>query len=354
MKKIWICMLVSLLSCGAYAQGKLEFDSYIHDFGDFLLSDGVKKCEFVFRNTGDKPVVIHNIISSCGCTEPEWTKAPVKPGESGKVKVTFLNDQGPYPFEKVLTVYNSATSRPVLLRIRGVVHDRKKSLEELYPVKMGGVALKKEKFDLKHIVRGDAARETFTVANLGKSSTTVSFANASKGITVVPASAEIAGRSTASFTVTFDTSSENVWGRVERGADILSAGRKCGRLEVSALLKPDFSDVPASRKAFAAMPVFRKSSFTFDHVTKGETVSSVFEYTNNGRDELEIYAVDTNSENIKVEFDTRKVASGKGGKVFVEINTGDIKGDEKLYVVTLVTNSPSRPLINLLVSVTLK
>ena len=83
----------------------VSFNEKVHDFGDILVSDKSVSCVFVFTNISDKPVVVHNVVSSCGCTTPEWTKSPVKPGEKGNIKVTFKNDQGAYPFNKSITAY---------------------------------------------------------------------------------------------------------------------------------------------------------------------------------------------------------------------------------------------------------
>lgn len=55
----------------------------------------------------------------------------------------IFNDEGPYPFDKTLTVYMSGLKKPVVLRLRGVVHEKKLSLNELYPQRRGSLALKK-------------------------------------------------------------------------------------------------------------------------------------------------------------------------------------------------------------------
>ena len=89
----------------------LEFSTRTHNFGKISVSEGPKHCTFEFKNTSGKPIVINNVISSCGCTEPKWPKKPIMPGEEGKIEVTYLNDQGPYPFATSelpshLTVHN--------------------------------------------------------------------------------------------------------------------------------------------------------------------------------------------------------------------------------------------------------
>lgn len=65
---------------------KFEFES--HDFGKVKAGDKVTY-EFNFTNTGQSPLIISTATASCGCTVPEWPKAPVQPGQGGKIKVTF-------------------------------------------------------------------------------------------------------------------------------------------------------------------------------------------------------------------------------------------------------------------------
>jgi len=98
-------LLFSVTSIPAQQEPQtITFNKYVHDFGQIELTSGKHSCSFTFTNKSEKPVIIHTVISSCGCTAPEWTKSPVMPGKTGKINVTFLNDQGPYPFDKVLTV----------------------------------------------------------------------------------------------------------------------------------------------------------------------------------------------------------------------------------------------------------
>ena len=150
MKKLLISLFVLAASqIALWAQDEsfykeadvIRFDSKVHDFGDVLIAEGPVSCVFTFTNIGSKPLVIHNVISSCGCTTPEWTREPVKPGASGSIQATFSNDQGPYPFDKTLTVYvgvgASSLDRPVVLRLRGVAHEKKKDLDELFTSAIG-------------------------------------------------------------------------------------------------------------------------------------------------------------------------------------------------------------------------
>lgn len=347
-----LTVLLSVLSARVSAQGSLEFNKHVHDFGDLLLSDGEQKCTFTYKNTGDKPVVIHNIVSSCGCTEPKWNKAPIMPGKSGEIEVTFLNDQGPYPFEKVLTVYTSSSKKPVLLKIRGVVHKKKRPLGELYPYTCGTAGFRMERLDMEHIVKDRSKTETFPVANLSQSPMKISFYPVPDGFSVVVPES-IPPMSTASVSVTCDTKQfgENVWGRKNYRLPVTVNGKPSGSIEISVLVKPDFSDMPASKKAFGPMPVFKKSSYVAEMVKKGEKIVREFTFTNNGKEDFLIYAVDSSRPESKVTYPETPVKQGASATVKVEIDTADLPMGETLFTFTLVTNSPARPLVNLFVSV---
>ena len=54
-----------------------------------LLNISLLKTDFKFKNDGNSPLIITDGYASCGCTKPTWPKAPIKPGESGIIHVTF-------------------------------------------------------------------------------------------------------------------------------------------------------------------------------------------------------------------------------------------------------------------------
>jgi len=80
-----------ITASGKKADGSLPvmvFETTKHDFG--LVVQGEKLTyTFKFKNTGGSDLVISDATSTCGCTIPDWSKAPVKPGDEGKVEVVF-------------------------------------------------------------------------------------------------------------------------------------------------------------------------------------------------------------------------------------------------------------------------
>lgn len=73
---------------------------------------------FVFKNTGNAPLVIQNVITSCGCLTVDYPKEPVPPLHEAILKVKYKADQPGY-FNKTIIVYCSADSSPFKLKVSG-------------------------------------------------------------------------------------------------------------------------------------------------------------------------------------------------------------------------------------------
>jgi Protein of unknown function (DUF1573) len=90
-----------------------------HDFGEIPQSVPVT-VEFAFTNTGDEALIIKDVITSCGCTASDYTKEPIMPGKSSKIKVSF-NAANPGSFSKTITVNSNDMEAAKVLLIKGVV-----------------------------------------------------------------------------------------------------------------------------------------------------------------------------------------------------------------------------------------
>lgn len=98
---------------------EIKFTTETHDFG--TIPQGTPATyEFTFKNTGKTNLIITSASASCGCTTPEWTKEPIKPGKTGYVKATF-NAAASGPFTKSVTVNSNAKNSQVLLYLKGDV-----------------------------------------------------------------------------------------------------------------------------------------------------------------------------------------------------------------------------------------
>jgi hypothetical protein len=87
------------------------------DFGTFSKEEK-REASFLLTNTGKGLLVIHDITTSCGCTKVEYSKQPVRPGETLELKVIYeAEDAG--RFNKTVTVYCNVENSPLRLKVKG-------------------------------------------------------------------------------------------------------------------------------------------------------------------------------------------------------------------------------------------
>lgn len=98
---------------------EIKFDKKMMDLGTLKVNE-VKHDTFTLTNIGKKPLLLDDVIISCDCTKLEWSKAPVMPGQSATIKVTYTADE-PGSINKWITVLSNAHTDRVILKMKGVV-----------------------------------------------------------------------------------------------------------------------------------------------------------------------------------------------------------------------------------------
>jgi len=128
MKNVIAILFVGLMSLGINAQektAKIEFKTDVIDYGTVEKgSNGVRV--FEFTNTGDAPLIISSVKSTCGCTVPKKPKEPIMPGEKGEIEVKYDTNRV-NPIRKTITVTSNADTPTVALKIKGLVIDPNKT-----------------------------------------------------------------------------------------------------------------------------------------------------------------------------------------------------------------------------------
>jgi Protein of unknown function (DUF1573) len=123
MKKFLFLASAFVIGISAMAQAKaedvLKASTEKHDFGK--IKQGVPVTTyFDLTNTSDKPLVIENAWGSCGCTTPEWSKEPIAPKGTTRIKVGY-NAANAAPFTKDVYVKLAGVQNPYDLKITGTV-----------------------------------------------------------------------------------------------------------------------------------------------------------------------------------------------------------------------------------------
>ena len=99
---------------------KITFKESVHEFGEITQGDVVTHI-FEYENTGNEPLIISNVRTSCGCTAPDWSREPLAPGEIGKLTIRF-NSRGKMGMQnKMITITSNAQNSQERVRITGNV-----------------------------------------------------------------------------------------------------------------------------------------------------------------------------------------------------------------------------------------
>jgi len=126
MKKFLSLVAMLLVTAASFAQKgpqiKFKAENNTIDYGTVVkgVDNGVRV--FEFTNTGDQPLIITDVKSTCGCTVPSKPQAPIMPGKSDKIEVKY--NMNPGKISKVITVETNAVNienGTVALKIKGEV-----------------------------------------------------------------------------------------------------------------------------------------------------------------------------------------------------------------------------------------
>lgn len=85
--------------------GDIVFLKDIHDFGELEYGQEAS-VYFRYQNLGSKSVEINEVISSCGCTVPEWKKSLLGADEIDSLLVTYDTNSVGYFSKEIVIVSN--------------------------------------------------------------------------------------------------------------------------------------------------------------------------------------------------------------------------------------------------------
>ena len=98
----------------------VEMKETSFDFGEMQQGESVTH-DFVLKNTGEADLIISAAKGSCGCTVPQWPKAPISQGQEATIKVTFNSAGKSGKQNKTVTLLTNAIPNTKVLTINGNV-----------------------------------------------------------------------------------------------------------------------------------------------------------------------------------------------------------------------------------------
>ena len=290
MKKLSFLLLILIFSASAISQPAMKLSATEHDFGKFKEEAGKQSFDITVTNTGSTPLVIQNIVASCGCTQPDWTRQPIPPGGNGKITALYDPANRPGQFSKTLSVYTNSKPEVVVVTIKGEVIPREKTIEELFTFPVGAVRFESNHLAFTNVKKTEKKIRVMQIVNISNDPVKIGFDNLPAHLTLKANPETLKPGQKGIIEGTYDGTKNAAWGNVSDMVKIKlnDVAQENVYYYVSANLVEDFSSM--TKEEVEKAPVFKLAASTIDLGTiPGASANEVeFKFTNEGKSDLYI------------------------------------------------------------------
>jgi hypothetical protein len=341
MKKIFLLFSMFIASAALLAQPLMKLSSTEYNFGSFKEEAGRQTYDFIVTNTGNSPLVIKNIVASCGCTTPEWTKQPIPPGGKGKITAIFdPQNRGGENFNKTLSVYANTKPEVTVLTIKGQVIAREKTIEDLYMFPVGNIRFESNHLAFTNVKKTEKKIRVMQIINPSEVPVKVEFEAQTPHLVLKANPETLKPGQKGIIEGTYDATKRSDWGNVSDMVKVKLNGvvQENVYYYVSANLVEDFSSL--SKADLENAPVFKLASSTVDlGKIPGSTAKEVeFKFTNAGKSDLLIRHVKSTCGCTAVQQGKEGIGikPGQSSSIKAVFNSGAYKGrvTKAIYVYT--------------------
>ncbi|MCI6523605.1 MAG: DUF1573 domain-containing protein [Paludibacteraceae bacterium] len=327
-----------------------------YNFGTIAEADGLASHVFTIQNTGDAPLVITRVTASCGCTRPEWSKAPIAPGQTSQIKVSYDPKGRPGPFYKTVSIYSNGKKGCYNLAIKGTVTPKPAKPVYVYPYAIGPLKLHTKQVLFSSIRQDETLGEKIQVKNESDSPVQIRLGKVPHYLLVQAAPETLASGEEGVITLLFDAKAVKRKGRATSEIPVTLAipGKKEeieGEIHVAANLIDNFSKLSASEKAQAPVAQLSGTLLEFGQLPDkqrgipliGGKVVGTFEITNTGKTPLQIYSVTCDDERIDISGGKKELKPGATATYKVALHPKTVKTKLETLI-NVVCNDPNGPI----------
>lgn len=351
-KKIFLLLTWALAATVAWADAKIHFTTPTHDFGTIQESVGDVSYEFHFTNEGNAPLLVLRATASCGCTTPEYTKQPIRPGEKGIIKVTYHAKGRPGPFEKSIHIYDN-TNKRTLLTITGNVISSRNPGDSFGIALGGGLRVKARSLNFFDVYPNKAARtRTLAVYNESDEPIQLTVRDLPKHIGVSVSPTTIKPKTEGKVMFTYDAGKVKDWGMRRDKVQIFVNGKESkmqnNSISLLADIWEDFSGMSRKEKEAAGEIEIDGTGLDFG---RGEMAREMMvTIRNTGRQKLTIRKIQNDKpEMFECKLENPVIKPGEATTLIIVYHPEKCKQSNISHHITIISNDPSnsRVIINM-------
>lgn len=347
MKKILITAAIAALSLAAAAEVKVEWLETEQNFGAFDENDGNVTCHFRFVNTGDEPINVFTVRTSCGCTTSQPPREAIQPGDTASVSATYNPIGRPGRFEKKIYVDMNTNPRRFTLKIHGTVIGSSNTLRSRYPVDAGDVKLRTVVIPFGEVMKGKVKNEFFEFYNVSKDTIRPTWENLPPYVRAASAVNAVAPGEQSTFAMIFDSTSDKIPYGIVTDSIYFRAhpGAEPVKVDVIANVVEDFSRLTPQQRKDAPVVGYESRTVDFGDFDASGTVSREFTISNRGKNQLIVRRVYSGDPGISAKIDKTKIKSGKSATITVTVDPAALPAEMLNGRISIITNDPANPLL---------
>ena len=335
-------MLSALLALPASAQ-KITTQHEVVDCGQVKFRHPVT-AEFVMKNEGNKPLVIHNMLKSCGCTEVEYPKKSIAAGESFVVKAVYDAKQMG-TFNKQVCLYTNAADEPFILSMRGRVVSNVVDFAGPYNEMLGEIKSDVQEVEFDDVNRGDRPVQRIHIFNPTDQMMEPVVMHLPNYLQAQVSPSKVAPRHSAVVTLVLDSKKLRDLGLKqtsiylgERPGDKIAPEKE---IVVSSVLLPAFDNMTAAKKALAPKAELSTTNLDLGSFGNRKKLKGEVLITNKGKSKLEIRSMQMFTMGLQVQLKKSKIEPGETVKMKVTVVNPDLKKSRaKNPRILMITNDP--------------
>ena len=341
------------MALNAMAQPEASWIERNYDFGVIKEESGKVTGRLQVVNTGNEPLLIVKAQAGCGCTSIDYPEAPIPPGDTAAVAVTYNPSGRPGQFSKEVLIFTNTTRKRSHLSITGNVIPTAATLDKQYPLQAGSLRISQPSIPFGELVRGQNKTLYLSAYNASVDTMIVKVTGAKDHIRPALVPDTVPPAMVTALTVHYATSHAPLWGL---NTDTLTLS--CEPLHQPSTLQAGTADIHVmaqvlegfdrltdeQRKNAPVVGVDCVDRIDFGSMTAGKSVTRTFTITNKGKDLLAIRRLWVpEGEGVTVSADRTEIKRGKKATVTVTANTDQINGDLLNVMLTLMCNDPETP-----------
>ena len=344
MKRILLFLSILLLGLSqSFGQARLTANIESIDVGQIEWNKPVV-VEYMITNSGDAPLHIANVTSSCGCAVATWPSMPIGPNEKEFIKVEF-DAKALGQFYKEICIYSNSTPNLVYLNFIGEVVRQITDFSSSHPYQFGSLRLDKEEIQFGDVLEGEQPVFKLSVVNESDSPYKPILMHVPPYLSVEASDYYLGKGERGEFEITFNSDLFLTYGQYDSEVYLSRfIGDKVGKdnaIPLSLLLLPNLSEFRSDLELDLPEMVLDTNRVNISaDLDRKNKVTTQFIIKNNGKANLEIKKVQTFSPSLQIKVNKASLRTGEEARLRVTVDKRKMLTESDSLDILLITNDP--------------